>query len=128
MSIQRLLREEIESEFKELSKITPGGDEYRVAVDGITKLMDRAIEMEKNEVDRQDRIDARDSENEFKTKQMEDEKRDRFVKNLLTGVGTIGGLVVTIWGAKKAWKFEETGTVASPVGRNFINKLISFRK
>ena len=128
MSIQRLLREEIESEFKELSKITPGGDEYRVAVDGITKLMDRAIEMEKNEVDRQDRIDARDSENEFKTKQMEDERKDRFVKNLLTGVGTIGGLVVTIWGAKKAWKFEETGTVASPVGRSFINKLISFRK
>ena len=128
MSIQRLLREEIESEFKELSKITPGGDEYRVTVDGITKLMDRAIELEKNEIDRQDRIDARDSENEFKTKQMEDEKKDRFVKNLLTGVGTIGGLVVTIWGAKKAWKFEETGTVASPVGRSFINKLISFRK
>ena len=128
MSIQRLLREEIESEFKELSKITPGGDEYKVAVDGITKLMDRAIEMEKNEIDRQDRIDARDSENEFKTRQMEDEKKDRFVKNLLTGVGTIGGLVVTIWGAKKAWKFEETGTVASPVGRSFINKLISFRK
>ena len=128
MSIQRLLREEIESEFKELSKITPGGDEYRVAVDGITKLMDRASELEKNEIDRQDRIDARDSENELKTKQMEDEKKDRFVKNLLAGVGTIGGLVVTIWGAKKAWKFEETGTVASPVGRSFINKLISFRK
>ena len=128
MSIQKLLREEIESEFKELSKITPGGDEYRVAVDGITKLVDRAIELEKNEIDRQDRIDARDSENELKTKQMEDEKKDRFVKNLLTGVGTIGGLVVTIWGAKKAWKFEETGTVASPVGRSFINKLISFRK
>lgn len=128
MSIQRLLREEIESEFKELSKIAPGGEDYKVAVDGIAKLMDRAIEMEKNEIDRQDRIDARDSENEFKTKQMEDEKKDRFVKNLLAGVGTIGGLVVTIWGAKKAWKFEETGTVASPVGRSFINKLISFRK
>ena len=128
MSIQRLLREEIESEFKELSTITPGGENYKVAVDGITKLMDQAIEMEKNEIDRQDRIDARDSENELKTKQMEDEKKDRFVKNLLAGVGTIGGLVVTIWGAKKAWKFEETGTVASPVGRSFINKLISFRK
>lgn len=128
MSIQRLLREEIESEFKELSTITPGGENYKVAVDGITKLMDRAIEMEKNEIDRQDRIDARDSENELKTKQMEDEKKDRFIKNLLAGVGTIGGLVVTIWGAKKAWKFEETGTVASPVGRSFINKLISFRK
>ena len=128
MSIQRLLREEIESEFKELSAIAPGGEDYNIAVDGITKLMDRAIEMEKNEIDRQDRIDARDSENELKTKQMEDEKKDRFVKNLLAGVGTIGGLVVTIWGAKKAWKFEETGTVASPVGRSFINKLISFRK
>ena len=102
MSIQRLLREEIESEFKELSTITPGGENYKIAVDGITKLMDRAIEMEKNEIDRQDRIDARDSENELKTKQMEDEKKDRFVKNLLAGVGTIGGLVVTIWGAKKA--------------------------
>ena len=128
MSIQKLLREEIESEFKELSKIAPGGEDYKVAVDGITKLMDRAIELEKNEIDRQDRIDARDSENELKTRQMEDEKKDRFVKNLLTGVGTIGGLVVTVWGAKKAWKFEETGTVASPVGRSFINKLTSFRK
>lgn len=128
MSIQRLLREEIESEFGELSKIAPGGEDYKIAVDGITKLMDRAIEMEKNEIDRQERIDARNSEEDLKTKQMEDEKKDRFVKNLLAGVGTIGGLVVTIWGAKKAWKFEETGTVASPVGRSFINKLISFRK
>ena len=128
MSIQRLLREEIESEFKELSKITPGGEDYKVAVDGITKLMDRAIELEKNEIDRQDRMKQMEDENEVKTRQMEDEKKDRFVKNLLTGVGTIGGLVVTIWGAKKAWKFEETGTVASPVGRSFINKLISFRK
>ena len=128
MSIQRLLREEIESEFKELSKIAPGGEDYKVAVDGITKLMDRAIEIEKNEIDRQDRMKQMEDENEFKTRQMEDEKKDRFIKNLLTGVGTIGGLVVTIWGAKKAWKFEETGTVASPVGRAFINKLLSFRK
>lgn len=128
MSIQRLLKEEIESEFGELKKIAPGGEEYKIAVDGITKLMDRAIEMDKNEIERQDRIDARDSDNEAKMKQMEDEKKDRFVKNLLTGVGTIGGLVVTVWGAKKAWKFEETGTVASPVGRSFINKLLSNRK
>lgn len=128
MSIERLLREELESELKELSKITPGGEDYKIAVDGITKLMDRAIEMEKNEIDRQDKIDARSSEDEFKAKQLEDEKKDRFAKNLLAGIGTIGGLVVTIWGAKKAWKFEETGTVASPVGRSFINKLISIRK
>ena len=128
MSIDNLVQEEISAEFGHLSNMEPGTEEYKVTVDGLTKLMDRAIEMEKNEIDRQDRIDARDSENEFKTKQMEDEKKDRFVKNLLAGVGTIGGLVVTIWGAKKAWKFEETGTVASPVGRSFINKLISFRK
>ena len=128
MSVKTKLMDEFDSELGELGKIEVGCKEYQLAVDGVTKLADRIIEIDKLESDNAMKERVQMYEHELKEQQINDEKKDRFVKNLLTGVGTIGGLVVTIWGAKKAWKFEETGTVASPVGRSFINKLISFRK
>ena len=47
MNIQTLLYDEIEEEFEKLRKIDYGSEQYKVTVDGLTKLMDRAIEMEK---------------------------------------------------------------------------------
>ena len=56
---------------------------------------------------------------------MEDDKKDRLVKNCLTGASILSGIGVTVWGALKSWKFEETGTVTSTAGRKFINNLFS---
>ena len=54
---------------------------------------------------------------------MEEEKKDRLIKNILTGAGIIIPLGVTVWGTLKTLKFEEEGTVTTLMGRGFINKL-----
>ena len=121
MSIKNLLKEEIESEFSELGKIEVGSDKYKSAVDGLTKLVDRAIELDKIESERKDKIESREIETDIKLKQMEDENKDRFVKNCLTGASLVSGIGLTVWGALKSWQFEKEGTVTSTMGRMFMN-------
>ena len=59
MKNETMLHDEIKAELEELSKLEVGSDEYETAVNGISKLMDRAIEMEKFESDAKERIDTR---------------------------------------------------------------------
>lgn len=112
MKIDELLQEELELEIDELSKIEVGTDTYRTAVDGVTKLADRVIKIKELE-----------AETEIKQKELDEEKKDRKIKNILTGLGIAVPTGVTIWGTLKSLKFEETGTVTTSVGRQFINKL-----
>lgn len=123
--IKTKLHIEIEDELDELSKMEVGTDQHKIAVDELTRLMDRAIELEKVENDAEDKKETRENENTLRLKQMEDEKKDRLIKNCLTGASIISGIGVTIWGALKSWKFEETGTVTSTAGRKFISNLFS---
>ena len=125
MKNEQLLHDEIASEFEVLKGLEVGTDEYKTTVDALTKLMDRAIEIDKMNLEAEEKVWARESEVEIKKQQLKDERIDRMVKNGLTGVSVIGGLGVTIWGALKSWKFEETGTVTSAAGREFIKKLFT---
>ena len=45
MKNETMLHDEIKAELEELSKLEVGSDKYETAVNGISKLMDRAIEM-----------------------------------------------------------------------------------
>lgn len=142
MDIETLLHDEIESELQALSQMDTGSNEYKVAVDGLTKLIDRAIEMDKfnnaheekleeREFEREQKLKQieeerldREFEREHKTKQLEEEKKDRLIKNGLTAGGIVLPIMVTIWGTLKSLKFEETGTVTTLIGRGFINKIL----
>lgn len=123
MKIENMLREELESEIKELGTLELGSDKYKSTVEGVTKLVDRVIEMEKIDIERQDRIDAREEENQIKMTEMSVDRKDRIIKNILSAAGIIIPVGVTIWGTKVSLKFEETGTITTTSGRNFINKL-----
>jgi hypothetical protein len=113
MNIETLLFKEIQDEFGELRKQQVGSDEYKSGVDGITKLMDRAIEIEKLNI-----------EVEQKEKDRKEERKDRVVKNCLTASGIVLPILVTIWGTVKSLRFEETGSVTTIMGRGFVNKLL----
>lgn len=108
-----LLNSEVQDEFEVLSGLEVGADNYKIAVDGIGKLMDRQIEIEKINADK-----------ELKAEEAKIEKRDRIVKNVISGVGVIGGFAVTIWGTLKSIEFEKEGTITTIMGRGFINKLL----
>jgi hypothetical protein len=124
MKIETALRDEIMDEVEQLKKLEVGTEAYKVTVDGVTKLMDRAIEFEKLSIESQDRVEAREIENDFKQQQFEDERKDRIVKNVLTGLSIFIPVGVTVWGTFKTLKFEETGTVTTSMGRGFISKLL----
>ena len=114
MNITTKLHVEIDERFEDLSKMDPSSKEYSAAVDSITKLMDRAIEIEK--------IEASEINNE---KQMNEERKSRLVKHFIDVGSIVLPLAVTVWGAKASFKFEETGTITTGIGRKFMDKLIS---
>ena len=119
-NIEKLLQEELESEIRNLEDLEMGSEDYTKSVDGLVKLMDRAIELEKFEADK-----AKEESNlDFKVEQLEHEKNDSKIRNCLTAAGIIVPSVITIWGVLKSFEFEETGTVTTAIGRGFISKLI----
>lgn len=124
MSIRNLLDEEIQDEFEELKKMELGSDNYKTTVDGVIKLVDRAIEIDKFVAEGEDKEVSRDIDTEWKTIQMDNEKKERLIQNSIAISGIIIPVVVTIWGTLKTFKFEEEGTVTSMLGRGFINKLL----
>lgn len=124
MSIHRLLSEEIQSELGELKKMQVGAEDYKTTVDGLTKLVDRAIEMERIDMENQDKAENREIDNNFRLKQMEEERKDRFVKNCIAVAGIAIPSIITIWGTVKSIEFEKEGTITTIIGRGFINKLL----
>ena len=124
MSIETLLNDEIRSEFEELKKLEVGTEQYKASVDGLAKLVDRAIEFEKIDAERTEKQLDRGFEEDFKLQQAEDERKDRKLKNGISVAGIVIPIVVTIWGTLKTLKFEETGTVTTIMGRGFIQKLL----
>lgn len=113
MDIETLLNKELKSEFEVLEELEGGTDDYVKMVDGIAKLMDRAIEIEKINLEHDERIE-----------QAKEEKKDRLIKNIMTAAGIIIPTIVTIWGTKASFKFEQEGTITTIMGRGFINKLL----
>lgn len=124
MNIDTLLYDEIREEFEELGAIETGTDKYKTTVDGLTKLMDRAIEMDKLEADIQAKVESRETEDRWKQEQLAEDRKDRFIKNCLTAAGIIIPSLITIWGTVTSLKFEEDGAVTTIMGRGFINKLL----
>lgn len=123
-NIETLLHEEIQDGFDALSRMERGTETHKTTVDEVAKLFDKAIEIEKLEIEAKEREKAREIEASLKRAQMEEDRKDRRVKNGIALGGIVLPLVVTIWGTFKTLKFEEEGTVTTMMGRGFINKLI----
>lgn len=128
MTLKTLLREEIKDELTELNKMDVGTEEYKVTVDGIVKLVDRVNEIERSENERLDKAESREIEHDLKLQQMRDEKKDRLIKNVLTGVSIVSGVTVAVWGTIVSMKFEKEDSFTSLLGRGWVNKTISFLK
>jgi hypothetical protein len=124
VNIETLLYEEINTEFSKLNELEPGTEQHKAAADTLVKLMDRAIEIDKVESDCKERELARESEKLLKEQQLNDDKKDRLVKNIIGAAGVVLPLIVTIWGAKASMNFEKEGSFTTVMGRGFISKLL----
>lgn len=128
--IETLLDTEIKNELELMATRDIGTEDYRMAIDGITKLVDRRIELMRFNTDCQQKKDIHDlnqQEYELKKQQLREEKRDRLVKNIVTGAGIVLPLLVTIWGTVVSLNFEKEGVVTTGAGRGFVNKLFHWK-
>lgn len=130
MELKDLVVGEICLELQGLESIEIGTDAYKATVDGLTKLVDRTIELDKLEQERLKQEKQQEAEKErheaemlLKKKQYRADLADKIVKNVLNGVSVVGGLTVIVWGTCVSIKFEETGVFTTTAGRNFINAL-----
>lgn len=112
MDMNKLLNNEIQSEFEKLKEMEIGSEQYKATVDGLTKLVDRAVKVEELNI-----------EHENKIEQMQEDKLDRRIKNGIAIGGIIIPSLITIWGTLKSLKFEETGSITTGPGREFIKRL-----
>ena len=125
MDIEALLKREIEDEFEVFQNMTLGTEDYKMTIDGLTKLLDRHIELKKVDYDHEEKAKNREYDNQLKIKQMEEDRKDRWIKNGITIASFVIPSLITIWGTKKSFEFEKTGTITTIMGRGFLNKLIS---
>ena len=128
MKNETMLHDEIKAELEELSKLEVGSDEYETAVNGISKLMDRAIEMEKFESDAKERIDSKEAELDLKYRQLEEAIKDRKTRNKINIAGIVIPAGITIWGTIKTLKFDQNNIITSTAGKEFTRKIFNMFK
>ena len=124
MDIKDLLDDELDAQFAKLRTEHLKPEEEKAVVDTLAKLIDRKIEMERVHNDYVDKEAVRENEKLVKQQQLEDEKKDRLVKNIIGAAGVVLPLIVTIWGAKASMNFEKEGSFTTVMGRGFISKLL----
>jgi hypothetical protein len=120
MEIESMLYKQLVTELNNLKETGVGSEQRRALVDETTKLMDRAIKMEELVIERE----AKENDRLLKIQQMDEDRKDRLVKNCMTAAGIILPVMLTVWGTLTSLKFEEEGTVTTIVGRGFVNKLL----
>lgn len=138
MDIENLLYDEIATDFEKLRDENLEPEKRKATVDELSKFMDRAIEMKRLENDYKEKVEARMSEEKEKAEarlstqaielqKLEEDRKDRLVKNVLGAAGIVLPLAVTIWGTKVSMAFEKEDSFTTIMGRGFVNKLF-FRK
>lgn len=127
MNLKTKLSEEFESQMTELNNLQVGSDEYKIAVDGVTKLADRIIEIDKMENDFKLKEDTLVSNEVLKTKEIEIEKKDRknrtVVEVLKVGVPTVAAFAMGII----SMKWEKLDTLTSTAGKSSLRDLLRFK-
>lgn len=112
MSMKTLLEVEIEDTFAKMEDLDPTTKEYVNAVDGVTRLMDRVIEIEK--------LESAEIEND---KKLREDRKTRIIKTCVDVGSLVLPLAVTVWGALVSLKFEEEGSITTTIGKKTLDKL-----
>ena len=124
MPFETKLREELDREFDSLKDSEIGSDEHKATVDSMTRLMDRAIELKKIDVDAKNQAKTQENEKALRMAQMKEDRVDKIIGHILTGV-KVGGTLFTIWLLSAAsYTYEEKGTISSDLGKKVLGVLV----
>lgn len=116
MDVKDVLINEFIEEVEKLGAMETGSEQHKVTLDGVTKLADRIIEIEKFE-----------TECEEKTKQKEDDKRDRYIKYGISIGTTVLSTVVYGLAFIASTNFERYGSFTTKGGQGSLKELLTLK-
>lgn len=119
----RLLGEEVESQLEEVHKISLGTDESKIAIDGVTKLADRSIELEKLRIQEEDLAEKRDMDYELRSEQIKKEHLRGMIDIGTKVLIGLGGLALSVWGTIYTTNFEREDNYTTSASRSWISSL-----
>lgn len=136
MSTKTLLEEEIENTIEAISHLKIGSDEHVKATEALAKLLDKYNAMDRLDAEIQEKYDSKEAENalkeaehNLKEQQLQHDKRDAVIKNVLTGLQIVAcGILIPVWGVKAAAKYEEEGVFKNVWTRAAITDILPKRK
>ena len=82
MSMEDLLRTEVEANLENMKDLELGSKEYESAVESTCKLVDRVISIDRNADDYDLKDKAREADIEVKNIQLEKDKRNQMIQNV----------------------------------------------
>ena len=118
---------EISTELEVLESMETNSEDYKIMVEGLTKLIDRSMELEKIENSKAQEAEKIKNEAEkmkFEAERAKTNKIFQWIGYGISAAGIVIPVAVTIWGTKVTLNFEKEGTVTTMMGRGFINKLL----
>ena len=123
MSVKQTLKEEFDSQMTLLHKMDVGTEAYKLTVDGVTKLADRIIAIEKNERDAEMREWQLGNETESINAQIKTDRKRNWVEVAKIAVPTIGAFTMGII----SMKWEKLDTITSTAGKNALREILRFK-
>lgn len=125
MSIERTMYEEALKEYDEIGRMELGSEQYVKTVQGANSIVDRLNETDRVELDKR-KLEVEEEKIKLEQCKLENEKQDRFWRNIIT-IGTfVAGAGITIWANVDSKRFELEGTHTTEAGRTSQRKLLSF--
>ena len=116
------LDEEIRNEIEGLSDFESGSEEKLKAIKGIAELYKLKIGEDKSQVDAVDKEERRKTEDSIKSVELENDKKDRWIKVCIAGAELILPLIFYAVWMRRGLKFEESGTFTSTTFRGLFNR------
>ena len=120
--IKELLDEEIRSQIIDLASFKSGSKEKADAIDDLATLYKLRIEEVKAEMDLDDKVDARDSEDRYRQEQLKERTKDRYINLGIAAAGIVLPLIFNCVRMSKGFEFEKTGTFTSTTFRNLFSR------
>lgn len=120
--IKELLDEEIKTELSELSSFDTGSKEKSEAIDSLIKLYKLRIEENRTELDYIDKINEHTLDEKFKSVQMSEQVKDRYIKLGIAAAELVLPMIFYAVWMHRGFKFEETGTYTSTTFRGLFSR------
>lgn len=123
MSVRQKLEEEFEDQMNQLNEMELGSESYTKTVEGVTKLADRLIVIQKNNDEYE--LKSREIEEAKEAREQEllqAKKRNRidWAKVIVPTAGAFTmGIITMIW--------EKTDTLTSSAGKSALRDILPFR-